>query len=42
MRKAGICTACFCGLFVTAIIVFLLLWGFPGLLNMDHFSTHYA
>ena len=33
MRKTGFCTALFCGTVVTVIVLFLLLLGFPGLIN---------
>ena len=42
MGKTSKIACCFWGSFVTGSILFLLLWGFPGLLNMDDFKTHYA
>ena len=42
MGKTNKIACCFWGSFVTGAILFLLLWGFPGLLNMDNFKTHYA
>ena len=27
---------------ITALVLFVALWGFPGLLHMDKFATHYA
>ena len=40
-RKTGPCTCCCSFLFLFALIIFVAWWGFPGLLNLDKFETHY-
>lgn len=41
MRQAGCCLCCLSSLLIFGVILFLLVWGFPGVLNADEFSTHY-
>lgn len=42
MRRAGCCLCCWSALIIFGLVLFLLLWGFPGVLNADEFDTHYS
>jgi hypothetical protein len=40
-RSTGVCKACCSCFILTALFVFILVCGFPGLMNTGRFATHY-